>query len=65
MTAQLNFNLEEPDDVLKYNRCNKSIDICLCLFNIRELMVKNSKVNQKQFFEILSSYNINLEELIS
>ena len=65
MTVKLEFNLDEPEDVQKFNRCNKSLDLTLCLFNIREEMIKNSKINQKQFFALLSSYNIDLEQLIS
>lgn len=65
MTAQLNFNLDNPEDFQKYNRFDKSLDLVLCLFDIRELIVRNSKINQKQFFEILSSYNIEIEELTS
>jgi len=40
MTAQLNFNLDDQEDYLKYNRCNKSLDLALCLFNLKERMYK-------------------------
>ena len=64
MTAKLEFNLEEPEDVLKFNRCNKSLDLTLCLFNLKERMYKDRCLTPDEFFEIFNSYNIHLEELI-
>lgn len=65
MTAQLNFDLDVPEDVQRYNRCNKSLELVLCLFNLKEQIFNSELITDEVFFETLQSYNINLEELTS
>jgi hypothetical protein len=65
MTAQLNFNLEEYDDIIKYNRCNKSLDLTFCLLKLRNEILKDKDITSDVFFGILDEYNINLEQIIS
>ena len=69
MKAKLIFNL--PEDDLEYNRCNKSLDMALALFDISQLrfnLEMENKLNIKEMTkginDIYSKYNINLDELI-
>jgi hypothetical protein len=69
MKAKLIFNL--PEDNLEYNRCNKSLDMALALFDISQLrfnLEMENKLNIKEMTkginDIYSKYNINLDELI-
>jgi hypothetical protein len=69
MKAKLIFNL--PEDDLEYNRCNKSLDMALALFDIGQLrfnLEMENKLNIKEMTiginDIYSKYNINLDELI-
>ena len=69
MKAKLEFNL--PEDNLEFNRCNKSLDMALALFDIGQLrfnLEMENKLNIKEMTkginDIYSKYNINLDELI-
>jgi hypothetical protein len=69
MKAILKFNL--PEDNLEFNRCNKSLDMALALFDIGQLrfnLEMENKLNIKEMTkginDIYSKYNINLDELI-
>lgn len=69
MKAKLIFNL--PNDQLRFNRCNKSLDMALALFDISKLRFNldlDNKLNIKEMTkginEIFEKYNINLEDLI-
>jgi hypothetical protein len=69
MKAKLIFNL--PEDDLEYNRCNKSLDMALALFDISQLrfnLEMENKLNIKEMTkginDIFRKYNINLDELI-
>jgi hypothetical protein len=69
MKAKLIFNL--PEDNLEFNRCNKSLDMALALFDIGQLrfnLEMENKLNIKEMTkginDIYSKYNINLDELI-
>jgi hypothetical protein len=69
MKAKLIFNL--PEDNLEFNRCNKSLDMALALFDISQLrfnLEMENKLNIKEMTkginDIYSKYNINLDELI-
>lgn len=69
MIAKLIFSI--PNDQLQFNRCNKSLDMALALFDIRQLrfnLEMEEKLNIKEMTkginEIFEKYNINLEELI-
>lgn len=69
MKAKLIFSL--PDDKLEFNRCNKSLDMALALFDITQIrfnLEMENKLNIKEMTkginEIFEKYNINLEDLI-
>jgi len=69
MKAILEFDL--PEDNLEFNRCNKSLDMTLALFDIGQLRFNlelEDRLNIKQMTiginDIFSKYNINLDELI-
>jgi hypothetical protein len=69
MKAILEFNL--PEDNLEFNRCNKSLDMALALFDISQLrfnLEMKNKLNIKEMTkgvnDIFSKYNINVDELI-
>lgn len=72
MEANLKFNLNELEDIIAYQRCNKSTDLVLALWNFRnsindiiddeEEKEPAEKIRNK-FFEILDEYNIILDEL--
>ena len=64
MTAQLNFDLENPEDVIKFNRCNKSLDLALCLFRINQLLFDIESLDTKMFLQTLAEYDININVLV-
>jgi hypothetical protein len=73
MRAKLIFDLDSMDDVAAYERCNKSLDIALALWDFSNKLRSISKYGSgeedvesisKSFYEILEEHNINLEKLI-
>lgn len=75
MKARLIFDLTEPDDIKAHQRCLKSVDMALALWDI------NSRINRiwdesedakmidsdlvfKALEEIMEKYSLNLNELI-
>ena len=73
MRAKLIFDLDSMDDVAAYERCNKSLDLCLALWDFSNKLRSVSKYGtgeedidsiSKDFYDILQEYNINLEKLI-
>jgi hypothetical protein len=73
MRAKLIFDLDNIDDTVAYERCNKSLDIALALWDFSNKLRSISKYGDgeedvesisKIFYEILEEYNINLEKLI-
>lgn len=79
MKATLEFNLDEPSDVQAHLRAIKSIDLVLALHEIDEYLRVELKYNEKlndaeqaalqrvrdEYYTILSSKNISVDELIS
>lgn len=72
MEASLKFNLNELEDIIAYQRCNKSTDLVLALWNFRNSIndiIDDEKEKEpaekirNKFFEILDEYNIILDEL--
>ncbi len=77
--AILEFDLNDADDTLAYNRCNKSTDMALALWEITH-NTRKGLVNQLEhvplnshetvymvfdrIYEILQEHNVNLDELI-
>jgi len=73
MRAKLIFDLDNMDDVAAYERCNKSLDLALALWDFSQKLRSISKYGSgeediesisKDFYEILEEHNINLEKLI-
>jgi len=73
MRAKLIFDLDSMDDLAAYERCNKSLDISLALWDFSQKLRSISKYGtgeedvesiSKDFYDILEEYNINLEKLI-
>ena len=63
MEAILKFDLNDPDERQEFKRVNKSLELALALCYIDKMQM--TKKQRTQFLEILDSYNINLEEIIS
>lgn len=74
MRAKLIFDLDNIDDAVAYERCNKSSDIAFALWDFSNKLRSIEKYGSgeddnvesisKSFYEILEEYNINLEKLI-
>lgn len=73
MKANLEFNLNEPEDVMAHLRCTKALDMALALWafsNRLRSIEKHGSGDEdiesisKDFYDILQEYNINLEKLI-
>jgi hypothetical protein len=77
--AILKFNLNDADDTMAYNRCNKSTDMAVALWelchNSRKGLLYNCEGNEMnshqavymvfdRIYEIMNEHNINLDELI-
>ena len=80
MKAKLEFNLDEFDDKQAHMRCVKSLDLCLLLWDLdnelrsrtkhapdtaTEEEVRVADEIRTTLFQLMSKYNIDLEELIS
>lgn len=76
--AILKFDLNDPDDVIDYKRCNKSLDMSLALWEIVHntkkgllFSMEGKEMNQYEtlnfvfdkIYEIVNEHNINLDEL--
>jgi hypothetical protein len=74
MRAKLIFDLDNMDDLAAYERCNRSLDMSLALWDFSQKLRSISKYGSgeeddiesisKSFYEILEEHNINLEKLI-
>ena len=77
MKATLEFDLEDPDDIVSHIRSVKALDLSICLTEIRQELRSKLKYEdlsdhdtnlyecmQEKFFEILEDNNINLDELV-
>lgn len=73
MRAKLIFDLDNMDDLAAYERCNKSLDMALALWDFSQKLRSISKYGtgeedvesiSKDFYEILEEHSINLEKLI-
>ena len=73
MKAKLIFNLDEEEDIAAYERCNRSLDMSLALWDFSNKLRSISKYGSgeediesisKDFYDILEEHNINLEKLI-
>jgi hypothetical protein len=78
MKATLEFNLDEPDEEMAYQRCIKSKDMAMALWEITHNTKKNLEYRLEstadkfetlelvfdKIYEILKDNNINTEQLI-
>ena len=69
MKATVTFNLVDHDEELAYYRALKAFDLCLALVDIRDRLRETNKygkepVSSKEFYDILESRQIHLDELI-
>ena len=73
MKAKLIFDLDEEEDLAAYERCNRSLDMSLALWDFSNKLRAISKYGSgeediesisKDFYDILEEHNINLEKLI-
>lgn len=78
MKATLEFNLDEPDEEMAYQRCIKSKDMAMALWEITHNTKKNLEYTLEstadkfetlelvfdKIYEILKDNNINTEQLI-
>lgn len=77
MKSTLEFNLDDIDDRRAHLRAVKSLDLAICLNDIKEVIRRELKYEdlsehdyaiyekiQKKFYEILEEYNINLDEIL-
>lgn len=80
MKAILEFNLDNPDDVIAHKRCLKALDIMSVIYqfgyntkkkliqrfeNSNEDSIEAIEVIFEEFFEILDNNNVNINELIN
>lgn len=56
-TAQLNFDLSNPDDLIEFTRANKSLDMALALWEI----VYNTK--KKFVWEVDAMENVTVQDM--
>jgi hypothetical protein len=78
--AILEFNLNEPDDIIAHKRAVKSLDLTLALWEIIhntkkgiEWSMEEKEIDKydalelvyKKIYEILDEHNINIDELIN
>jgi hypothetical protein len=75
MTAELKFNLDEPDDVQAHLRCVKALDMALCLWDFNNFLrahdrySKNNLIDvetaQTELNSLFEKYDLNFDNLIS
>ena len=71
MKANLEFNLNEPEDVMAHLRCTKALDMALALWafsNRLRSIEKHGSGNEdifQEFYDILEEYDLNIEKLIN
>ena len=72
--AILSFNMEDCESMMHLKRCVKSLDMALCLFDIKELLVQtdNGKISFKNIHmltdninQIMDNYKINIDDLVN
>ena len=72
MKAKLTFeyDTDNADELIEINRIKKSLDIALCIMAIKNQLRINKKVGKdcvliEDIEEVISDYNIDLDELLS
>jgi len=73
MKVKMIFDLNEEEDIEAYERCNKSLDMALALWDFSQKLKNIEKYGSgeenvesisKDFYEILEEHNIILDKLI-
>ena len=66
MKATLEFNMDEPEDVMAHLRCAKSLDMALALWDISQAGYKDLSLEdyKSEVLQAFNKYNINLDDLI-
>jgi hypothetical protein len=57
MKATISFNLDDPDDMISYNRCNASLEMAIALFNIRNELYSD-EVDIEKIKDLVMSINL-------
>ena len=57
MKATIIFNLDDPDDMISYNRCNASLEMAIALFNIRNELYSD-EVDIEKIKDLVMSINL-------
>lgn len=72
MKAILEFDLDNPEDLEHYKRCNKATDILLMLWEFEQKVLKFKHYIPKdidevkeKYYELKEEYNISLDELLT
>jgi hypothetical protein len=75
MTAELKFNLDEPDDVQAHLRCVKALDMALCLWDFNNFLRAHDRYSKNNLIDVetaqielnslLEKYDLNFDNLIS
>lgn len=77
--AILEFDLNDPDDVVEHKRAVKSLDLCLALWDIEQYLRSQTKyapdsmsdevydaldTARSEFYRIMNDHNISLDQLL-
>jgi hypothetical protein len=75
MTAELKFNLDEPDDVQAHLRCVKALDMALCLWDFNNFLRAHDRYSKNNLIDVetaqielnslLEKYDLNFDNLIT
>jgi len=57
MKATISFNLDDPDDMIYYNRCKASLEMAIALFNIRNELYSD-EVDIEKIKDLVMSINL-------
>lgn len=70
MTAKIEFNLEDPEDIKAFTRCLKATDMASVLFEISHNLSRRHDSNEankimSEIYTIIDQHGIVIDELIS
>lgn len=79
MKAILEFDLNEPDDVVAHKRAVKALDLCLALWDVDQYLRAQTKYApdsmhedvfialskaREEFYDIMNEHSVSLDELL-
>lgn len=79
MKAILEFNLNDPEDVISHMRASKALDMALCLWDIEQYLRAQTKYApdsmpkeaynalseaRDKFYEILNDYSVDMDRIL-